>query len=202
MRITSAKVGDRFSRLTILELHSGSHTRGTKATCRCECGTVKTIWLSHVTRGRIRSCGCLLRETSKLNAEATHRQRGFVCQQGQSSTRAYSSWKGMLRRCNDPQNPHFHNYGGRGIGVCERWLKFENFLIDMGERPVGLTLERVNNVKGYSPENCKWATRREQQNNRRTNRVLVLNGRAQTITQWANELGVSVSVLQYRYRAG
>lgn len=83
----------------------------------------------------------------------------------------YQSWQHMVHRCTNPSNSAFHCYGGRGIGVCDRWRTFENFLADMGERPPGLTLDRIDNSKGYEPGNCRWATKRAQSFNRRTNRL-------------------------------
>lgn len=110
---------------------------------------------------------------------------------GGRASRTYESWLRMKTRCGNPNSHNYHNYGGRGIRFCERWLTFENFLADMGERPEGKYLDRIDNDGDYCVENCRWATTREQSNNRRTNRLVTFQDRTQTITQWERELGVS-----------
>jgi hypothetical protein len=105
----------------------------------------------------------------------------------------------MKARCSNPNHPGYQNYGGRGITVCKRWLKFETFLADMGEKPAGLTLERIDNDKGYSKANCRWATWSEQQNNRRSqkNQVLV---KGRTVKQWAREWGIEYGAAYMRLK--
>lgn len=117
-------------------------------------------------------------------------------------TKIYRLWSSMLTRCRNPKSPTYKNHGGRGIKVCERWLSFENFYADMGDRPEGKQLERKDNDGDYTPDNCVWATKKDQANNRRTNRKLTFNGRTQTATQWADELGVSLQCLIYRLKKG
>ena len=95
----------------------------------------------------------------------------------------------MKGRCRNPNDKSYKNYGGRGITVCNRWNDFANFLEDMGERPEGMSLERKDNNGNYEPSNCKWATRSDQQNNRRSNRLFTINGKTQTFTQWVREVG-------------
>lgn len=114
-----------------------------------------------------------------------------------------SAWQNMRARCLRPSHPSYSRYGGRGIQVCERWRVFENFLADMGRRPgPGYSIERIDNDGPYSPENCRWATSREQRRNTRATHLLTLNGRTQCITDWAAELGISLSTIRYRIRAG
>jgi transposase len=114
---------------------------------------------------------------------------------GYYGTPTYESWTAMLARCRYERHPHFKHYGGRGIEVCERWLKFENFLADMGERPEGLTLDRIRHNDGYEPGNCRWATETEQHRNTRTNRYVTHEGRTMCASAWAEELGVGRHVI-------
>jgi hypothetical protein len=109
----------------------------------------------------------------------------------------------MRTRCQNPRAHEYRNYGGRGISVCERWQKFEDFFVDMGDPPDGFWLERIDNEGNYEPGNCKWDTPRNQLSNRRNNHNLVAFGRTQTITKWAEEFGIPMTTLRNRiYRAG
>lgn len=105
-------------------------------------------------------------------------------------TPTHNSWHAMLQRCRNPRSHGFSRYGARGIAVCERWLVFANFLADMGERPAGMTLDRIDNDGDYEPGNCRWASRVIQANNTRANRFIEWDGRRQTLTQWAREFRV------------
>ncbi len=108
----------------------------------------------------------------------------------------------MKKRCLCKTNRAYKDYGGRGIGICDRWLKFENFLLDMGEKPINMTLERINNNAGYAPENCKWATRTEQARNKRNARYVTAHGKTQTIQEWAEETGMTYYTIYLRLRRG
>jgi hypothetical protein len=160
--------GETFNRLTVLHPSGQSRNKSFLFTCICICGTVKVCPGHLIVQGKIKSCGCLRRETLSsrhalgMSPLKTHGH----CTKGISPT--YRSWLCMKRRCSDPSMKEFKRYAGRGIFVCEKWMKFENFLSDMGERPRGHTLDRIWNHLGYFPGNCKWSTPREQTNNRGT----------------------------------
>lgn len=128
------------------------------------------------------------------------RTHGYSC--GENKSPLYQTWLDMKSRCRNPSNDRYARYGGRGIQVCERWNSFENFLEDMGERPEGMTLDRVDNDGNYEPGNCRWATRRQQQGNTARSRILTHNGKSQHLAAWARELDVGVELLSSRIRRG
>ncbi len=130
--------------------------------CKCRCGTMKVVRGSTVRNGVSKSCGCLARE------EARQRERTHGHTAGGEISPEYQSWKAMKERCYNPNHVRYADYGGRGILVCARWKNsFENFFEDMGERPEGESLDRINPNAGYSPSNCRWATDKQQNFNRR-----------------------------------
>lgn len=148
--------GQRFGKLTALELVEKSKNGTAKWRCVCECGVEKVLFSTVLNRGQT-SCGCEARAAAAL-AHTTH---------GDSGSPTYLSWKSMRARCLNEKSPDYPEYGGRGIKICRLWDSFERFLADMGERPVGKTLDRRENDGNYKPSNCKWSTPKEQANNRR-----------------------------------
>lgn len=125
--------------------------------CRCDCGIPTLTLASYVKTGRTKSCGC---QKYKGGGRLTHGHRSF-------RSRAYASWSNMKNRCNCPSTPQYRDYGGRGITYDPRWEKFENFLVDMGEPPEGLTIDRIDNNQGYFKDNCRWADKSTQRRNKR-----------------------------------
>ena len=121
---------------------------------------------------------------------------------GKKKSRAYETWQGMRKRCYNKARPDYRHYGGRGIAVCERWSLFENFLIDMGNPPEGMTLDRINNDGNYSPDNCRWATRRQQSRNTRSVRMLEFRGKTQCVRDWERELGFRPASITMRLKRG
>lgn len=117
-------------------------------------------------------------------------------------SRAYRKWAGMMNRCGNQKDRNWPNYGGRDITVCDRWRDFLNFLEDMGEPPEGTTLDRIDNEKGYTPRNCRWATPKQQARNRRTNTMLSFRGRTMCVAEWAEELGWSQVCIISRLERG
>ena len=150
-------VGQRFGQLLVIERRSNNSYGQTRWLCQCDCGNKTIVYASNMRSGHTQSCGCLQKKLAK-ESHTKHKMCG---------TPTYNTWGRMIQRCNDKKDVDYKDYGGRGITVCSRWLEFENFFEDMGTRPDGLSIERVNNNKGYSPDNCKWATSTEQNRNKR-----------------------------------
>ena len=176
----------RFGRLVIVAELPRQRDRGGNlrrwVRVRCDCGNLKDSMLSNLTNGSTISCGC-----SRLIHG--HSRRG-------QTTPEYSIWSAMIQRCS--KNGH-HNYAGRGINVCDRWLIFDNFIQDMGVRPdKTYTIERLDNQLGYDPLNCQWASRAQQARNKRTNRYIEHDGKRMTIADWADFLGVNRRTLHAR----
>ena len=149
--------------------------------CLCKCGVLKSVLTHNLTSGRSTSCGCR--------------------RHGMSQMPIYAIWAAMVQRCTNPRSRDYHNYGGRGIRVCNRWLLFESFYVDMGSPPFkGATLERKDNNGPYNAGNCCWATRLQQSHNSRRVHLITFNGVANSISQWAEFLGIKVSTLSWRLR--
>lgn len=187
--------GQRFGRLVVMSrvLNEGiprSHWR-----CRCDCGETRIVSTSILKKdGRVTplSCGCV----PAANIGDRLRRHGM------SYEPVYRIWGSMRARCQDVNHLQYPSYGGRGITVCERWQTFEHFYADMGDRPDGMSLDRIDNDGPYSPENCRWATLIQQQRNTRRNRFLTLNGRTHCIAKWADLTGITYHTIITRLDRG
>lgn len=182
------RAGDRYGMLTVIA-RAENYRGNAQWRCQCECGRVKTYIGQDLARGKVRSCGC--------------NNPMYATEHGMASTPTYRAWISMRSRCFNPKVKSYKDYGGRGITVSDRWKdSFPNFLADMGPRPLRHTLERTDNEKGYSAENCKWATWKENLNNRRSSRFVEIDGRRLTVAQWCEELGVPRARVQERMKWG
>lgn len=192
-----------FGRLTVLQRQPNSAHGHARWECKCECGVVTIKTGSSLTNGNTRSCGCLKAETAVANLPTPEECRANSTKHGWAKTQTWSTWRAMLSRCYCKTDTGFPSYGGKGINVCERWREsFENFLHDMGPRPDGLTIERKDWKKSYTPDNCKWATVKEQARNRRSNRKLTLNGVTRLLIEWAEETGIPMKYIHKRLDRG
>lgn len=158
--------------------------------CRCECGTDRDVLGANLTKGISRSCGCLnmVGVRSKTHGHTTNR----------NISPTYHSWAGMKARCSNEKNTRYRSYGAQGVRVCDRWNLFENFLADMGVKPEGTSIDRIDPKGNYEPGNCRWSDSEKQANNKNNSRFITAFGRTQTLQQWANELGVTHGTLIFR----
>lgn len=182
--------GQQFGRLMVIR---EVPAKPRSAECLCDCGKTHIAPIKRLSDGTTRSCGCL---AQKVAAERlrTH---------GMANCPEHKIWKAMHRRCETPSCAHYQEYGGRGIYVCERWKSFTAFFEDVGPRPTSdHQIERIDNDGPYCPENCCWATRKEQCSNRRHNHLVEYQGKVQTIAQWSRELGVNLNALRSRFERG
>lgn len=170
-------IGKRVEKLTVSKVIAGS-----KVECICDCGNMRVVSVGHFNTGKIKSCGC---------HKVSHGHGGA------NRSREYISYHNMIARCTKPSNKRFKDYGGAGISVCESWLEsFVNFISDMGSCPDGYQIDRIDNKLGYSKDNCKWVSRKENQSNRRNSIIYTINGNDYTSSiDAAKEHGVSTNTI-------
>lgn len=189
MKILDIK-GKRFGKLIAIERVKNVKKK-VSWKCLCDCGKETNVLTTNLTSNRIKSCGCL--KNQKLIERSTkHNQR---------HTKLYEVWKTMKQRCSNPNHISYHNYGGRGIIVCDEWKNnyqaFYEWSIKNGYKE-GLSIDRINNDGNYEPSNCRWADRFTQNNNTRQNKPITINGVTKTIHQWANEYNIPVNLVRNR----
>jgi hypothetical protein len=191
-RRIQVSTGDRYERLTIVAetdpiILSGKPCR--QFLCKCDCGKSKVIGLAVLRGNRVKSCGCLHDTLPIKHRQAMGGERGLT----------YRTWMTMRARCLNENASDYERYGGRGIRICEQWNEFATFLQDMGERPSSKhSIDRIDPNGDYTPDNCRWATMKQQGRNRRNNRMLTFNGETLCLAEWAERIGTSLPALKSR----
>lgn len=192
-------IGKRFGRLTCVSYgqpYVGPNGKSHRTmVCICECGRTKSALAASIRAMRTASCGCAQDGEYNVKHGRSRRNNG---QRGLT----YNSWAQMRSRCNNPNVPEYIHYGGRGIRVCDRWSSFVLFLQDMGERPTGTSIDRLDVNDGYHPANCRWATRREQSLNTRRSRFITASGLEMTLVEWSEATGLTVNCIRSRIKRG
>lgn len=190
--------GTTYNYLTIIKegdvtITSGGNKKRT-AICKCKCGIIKKFDISPVINSTVKSCGCYSAKIASERMKTRNRTHGMY------NTPENNTWQSMKKRCNNKSHISYKHYGGRKIKVCDEWnSSFENFYRDMGERPSEKhSLDRVDNNKGYSKENCRWATKTQQARNQRSNVLIEYKGEKKCLQEWADLLGFSWQKLHYQ----
>ena len=185
--------GMRFGRLTVVS-KTRSESGRVAWLCKCDCGNETRPLTNCLLKGRSKSCGCLNHEKIKNR----------VLKHGQYGTRLYKIWSNMIQRCINPKNDNYKLYGARGISVCDEWKDFTSFskwAIESGYDD-SLSIDRIDNMEGYCPGNCRWATPQEQTDNRRVTQYITFNGKKQTVKRWSEETGIPYKKLLWRINRG
>lgn len=199
-------VGGTYGRLKVFKFAGRNKHGNLTYDCACTCGTKKVVTGSNILGGTFPSCGCFKRDQiiKRNKEELPSLGNTAALKHGLHGTVEYSTWLGILARCYRKSNRLYPSYGGRGITVCNRWRhSVENFVADMGERPEGrFSIERIDNSKGYSPANCKWATCKEQNRNRRNVRKYEYQGERRTLPDLAEQHKLAIGTIEARLRRG
>lgn len=200
MKSAPISVGQRFGKLVVVArlglVQEGKIESRKKIgfLCMCDCGETKVAIGYRLVSGHIVSCGCRKKEAALENCQ----KYGLKPRHGMTDTKIWKTWSSMLDRTRpDARDEYVKQYYSRGITVCERWRTFENFFDDMGHPHDGMSLDRIDNDLGYEPSNCRWATTKQQQNNKTNTRFLIVDGKKRSLMSIANELGIKKSAAQY-----
>lgn len=187
--------GHVYGRLTVLHI-APKNGSATMWMCRCECGTEKAVAAGSMRNGVTRSCGCLHKESSAANGRLS-------TVHGMKNTPTYASWRAMRKRCGNKNDQAYDRYGGAGISVCESWQKsFAAFLADMGERPEGTSIDRINSLGNYEPNNCRWADRKTQNRNKKDTLKVFFLGRFWPTAELAERTGMKRDALNSKLKKG
>ena len=191
--MTSDLTGRRFGKLVVIELLNDSNIQSeSKYLCSCDCGSTISLSYRDLIHRKRSNCGCIIVP-----------KHGGTIRDGSTKHRTYKSWESMKARCYNPNSKGYIRYGGRGISVCDRWMSFENFYADMGDRPENTTLDRIDNNGNYEPSNCKWSTPKEQQDNTSKTLVFNINGNVVKSAASASEVtGLNSKTIESRYYQG
>jgi hypothetical protein len=181
-------IGEKFGKLTVKSLLD-ERKHGQKVyACVCDCGNKSIVLGANLRKGNSTSCGCLRKKSCSI------RMSGLNLQHGQTDTKLWRTWKGIVERTTCVTSSHYARYGGRGIGIHPNWLIYENFALDIGQPPtLNHSIDRIDNNKGYEPGNVRWATAKEQASNRRTNVYVFINGEKMILSEAAKVLNISKS---------
>lgn len=182
--------GQKVGMLTVISRAENTKSNKAQWLCKCDCGNYTIVSRRHLKDYSTVSCGCYRSELAKKQ-HSTHNMKG---------TRLYRIWSGMKDRCLNPKSKYWSKYGERGIGICKDWRKFENFYewaIKNGYKE-DLTIDRINNDGDYEPSNCRWATYKEQENNRSNNRILEYKNQSHTISEWSEIVGIKQRIISQR----
>lgn len=179
--------GKKFNKLTIIKQLENDKRYRKRYFCKCDCGNYKSVLKDNLINGITKSCGCMKKGINKSHGKSKHP--------------LYVTWSTMKKRCYNKKSKDYKNYGARGIIVCDRWLdSIDNFIEDMGERPKGHTLDRVDVNGNYEPNNCKWSNSIEQRTNTRRNVYYMYKGQEMTLTEWSEILPLTFNQLRYRLK--
>ena len=181
--------GEKFGRLTIIgEAPKIPDHPQRLVFAKCECGLTKVYRIASLRSGHAKSCGCYMIDSKTKHGQA------------KTMSKVYKTWSAMKNRCSPTAGKD--TYAGKGIQVCNEWMDFANFFQDMGERPDGMTLDRIDNTKGYFKENCRWASNTQQANNRSNSNIIAAFGKSQTVMEWADETKIPFQTIRHRVIRG